>query len=94
MKKFFVKPITTEEKIRVIANTQKEDLISIYYKNFNAILKSLVIEISIELHTTFRTLDRRDDDTKLIKTKVCQIKKQMDLSSTDDAEQEYISQTS
>ena len=94
IKKFFVKPITIEEKIRVIANTQKEDLISIYHKKFNTILKSLVKEISIELNTTFTTLNKRDDDTKLIKTKICQIKKQMDLASTDEAEQEYISQTS
>jgi len=91
---FYVRPITIEEKIRIIAETQREDLIPIQPKIFNKILKSLIKEISIELNSKFVELDETDDDTKLIRDKVCQIKKQMDLKTTSEAEIEYLLQTS
>jgi len=92
--KFYVKPLTITEKIRIIANTQRNELIPIYSKSFNTILKSLIREVSIELENTFIALDEKNDDKKLIRTKVCQIKKQLDLKTTSNAEKEYISQTS
>lgn len=92
--KFYVKPLTIEEKIRIIANTQRHELIPIHSKSFNTILKSLIREISIELESEFMELDETDDDKRLIRTKICQIKKQMDLKTTNEAEAEYISQTS
>ena len=92
--KFYVEPITIDEKIQIIANTQREELIPIYHKSFNNVLKSLIKEISLELEIAFVGLDNKDDDIKLIRNKICQIKKQMDLKSTSEAEKEYISQTS
>ena len=92
--KFYVKPITLDEKIRIIANTQRDELIQIHPKSFNTVLKSLIKEISIELDTAFVGLDDKDDDTKLVRNKICQIKKQMDLKTTDEAEKEYVYQTS
>ena len=91
---FYVRPVSIEEKIRIIAETQKEDLIVIQPKIFNTILKSLIKEISIELDSKFTELDNKDDDTKLIRDKICQIKKQMDLKTTNEAEREYLLQTS
>lgn len=92
--KFYVKPITIDEKVKIIANTQREELIPIHHKSFNTVLKSLIKEISLELETAFVGLDNKDDDTKLIRDKICQIKKQIDLKTTTEAETEYISQTS
>ncbi|MFX1450549.1 MAG: N-6 DNA methylase [Promethearchaeota archaeon] len=92
--KFYIKPITLDEKLRIIANTQRKELIPIHPKSFNTVLKALIKEISLELDTAFVGLDDRDDDTKLIRNKVCQIKKQMDLKTTNEAEKEYIYQTS
>ena len=94
IEKFYVRPLTIEEKIRIIANTQKSELIPIHNKSFNTILKSLIRELSIELESIFISLDDADDDKKIIRTKICQIKKQMNLKSTDDAEREYLSHTS
>ena len=92
--KFFAKPLTTDQKIKIIANTQKSDLIPIKPKIFNKVLKSLIIEVSNDLDSRFLDLNDKDDDTRLIRNKICQIKKQMDLKTTDEAEREYISQTS
>ncbi|MFW9873644.1 MAG: N-6 DNA methylase [Candidatus Thorarchaeota archaeon] len=57
-------------------------------------LKSLIQEINIELNSSFIELDEKDDEARLIRAKVCQIKKQMDLKTTSEAEKEYLSQTS
>lgn len=92
--KFYAEPLTSSEKIRIIANTQRNELIPIYSKSFNTIIKSLIREVSIELENVFINLNEKDDDKKLIRSKVCQIKKQLDLKTTSNAEQEYISQTS
>jgi type I restriction-modification system DNA methylase subunit len=92
--KFYVKPISKDEKIKIIAETEKSDLIEIQPKIFNKVLKSLIKEISIELENKFITLPEENDETKLIKSKICQLKKQMDLKSTSEAEKEFISQTS
>jgi len=94
LSKFHVKPITNEEKINIIANTERENLIPILPEIFNKLLKSLIKDITVELQTSFIELNKDDDDTKLIKTKICQIKKQMDLKTTSAAELEFISQTS
>lgn len=91
---FYVQPITKDQKIKIIAETEKEDLITIKPKVFNKILKSLIKDISIELEEKFIALPEENDETKLIKSKVCHLKKQMDLSSTQEAEKEFISQTS
>ena len=92
--KFYVKPITIDEKIRIIANIQREELIPIYSKSFNTMLKSLIKEISLELETAFIEIDKGSDDAKLITNKICQIKKQLDLTTTREAQKEYLSQTS
>ena len=92
--KFYVKPLNIDEKIQIIAGIQREDLIPIHPKSFNTMLKSLIQEINIELNSSFIELDEKDDETKLIRTKVCQIKKQMDLKTTNEAKKEYLSQTS
>ncbi|MBD3215030.1 MAG: N-6 DNA methylase [Candidatus Lokiarchaeota archaeon] len=91
---FYVKPISKDQKIKIIAETEKEDLITIEPKVFNKVLKSLIKDISIELQEKFIALPKENDETRLIKSKVCHLKKQMDLSSTEEAEQEFISQTS
>jgi len=91
---FYIQPISKEQKIQIIAETEKEDLIKIQTRVFNKVLKSLIKEISIELEEKFIELPEENDETQLIKSKVCQLKKQMDLSSTKEAEKEFISQTS
>jgi len=91
---FYVQPITKGQKIKIIAETEKQDLIKIQPKVFNKVLKSLIKEISIELEEKFVELPEENDETQLIKSKVCHLKKQMDLSSTHEAEREFISQTS
>jgi len=92
--KFYIKPLTIEEKIRIIANVQREDLIPIRPRSFNTILKSLIRETTIDLEARFIEIDDRNDDKKLVRDKICQIKKQMDLKTTEVAEKEYLLQTS
>ncbi|MHA1755344.1 MAG: HsdM family class I SAM-dependent methyltransferase, partial [Promethearchaeota archaeon] len=90
---FYVHPLSIKEKIKIIAETEKKTLIPIQFRTFNKILKSLVKEITIHLENSFYRLPQTDDVTILIKSKVCQIKKQLDLKSTEEAEKEFISQT-
>lgn len=92
--KFYVSPLSIDDKIETIANIEKTDLIPIKTKIFNKILKSLINDISLELTSQFITLSETSDNKKLMRQKVCQIKKQMDLPLTKDAEIEFISQMS
>ncbi|KKM06498.1 hypothetical protein LCGC14_1743370 [marine sediment metagenome] len=46
------------------------------------------------LESRFIEIDEKNDDKILVRAKICQIKKQMDLKSTEIAEKEYLSQTS
>lgn len=91
---FYSYPLSITEKINIIAAINREDLIPIKQRQFNKILKDLITQISIELNSRFLCLNETTDEKKLIREKICQIKKQMNLSSTVDAENEYLSQTS
>ena len=91
---FYCSPLSLDDKIEIIASITKESLVPILYKQFNNVLKDLVKQIEIELNARFLELNESSDDKRLIRKKVCQIKKQMDLATTNDAEREFLSQTS
>ncbi len=92
IEKFYVSPLSTKEKIDIIINTDRSKLLGIRAKEFNKIIKSLKNQVSLALVENYKKLEHNSDEKLLIKNKICDIKKQLDISQ-DSAQEEYISQT-